>query len=273
VASPDGRISAARQEETSASRFFREISNMTIGHRISNAAIIAAIFASVPLVCAAQPAPPPHPHILSVSGEGEIRAVPDQAQLSAGVVTQGKTAAEALAANSTAMTNVFAALKKRGIPDKSITTSNFSISPQYPPYRQDAPQEDRTRIIGYEVSNQVTVIVDDVSKVGVTLDALVNSGANQAGGVSFNIRDPKPLMMQARTQAVKDATARAETLAKAAGVTLGPIISIQEGGYAAPLPMFAKMAMASNALAAPPPPVAAGEQSVTANVSMVWEIQ
>lgn len=245
---------------------------MTNKNRMSQTAIAAILLAGVPTLASAQPAPPQHPHILSVSGEGEVRAVPDQAQLSAGVVTQGKTAAEALAANSTAMNSVFAALKKRGVPEKSITTSNFSINPQYPPYRQDAPQEDRTRIIGYEVSNQVTVILDDVSKVGSTLDALVASGANQAGGVGFTIRDPKPLMRDAREDAVKDAVAKAQTLAKAAGVTLGPIISISEGGGYQPVPVFAK-AMRMEAMAAPPSPVAAGEQSVTANVSITWEIQ
>jgi uncharacterized protein YggE len=239
---------------------------------MSQTAMVPLLLASVPGFASAQPAPPPHPHILSVSGEGEVRAVPDQAQLSAGVVTQGKTAAAALAANSTAMNNVFAALKKRGVPKKSITTSNFSINPQYPPYRQDAPQEDRTRIIGYEVSNQVTVILDDVSKVGPTLDALVASGANQAGGVSFTIRDPKPLMRDAREDAVKDAVAKAQTLAKSAGVTLGPIISISEGSGYQPMPVFAK-AMRMDAVAAPPPPVAPGEQSLTVNVSITWEIQ
>lgn len=243
-------------------------------HRMSQTALATLMFASVPVLAAAQPAMPPHPHILSVSGEGEVRAVPDQAQLSAGVVSQAKTAAAALAANSTAMNEVFATLKKRGIPEKSIATSNFSINPQYPPYRQDAPNEDRSRIIGYEVSNQVTVIVDDVSKVGTVLDALVASGANQAGGVSFTIRDSKPLMRQAREDAVKDARAKAETLAKAAGVTLGSIVSINEGGSYRPTPMFAgKMAMDMAAPSAPPPPVAPGEQSVTANVSIVWEIQ
>jgi len=241
-------------------------------NRMSRTALAALMFASMPALAMAQPAMMAHPHVLSVSGQGEVRAIPDQAQLTAGVVTQGKTAAAALAANSTAMNEVFATLKKRGIPDKSIVTSNFSINPQYPPYRQDAPNEDRSRIIGYEVSNQVTVIVDDTSKVGTILDALVSSGANQAGGVSFNIHDPKPLMKQAREDAVKEAVEKAQTLAKAAGVTLGPIMSISEGGYVSPMPMFAaKVAMAAPMAA--PPPVAAGELSVTANVNITWEIQ
>jgi uncharacterized protein YggE len=245
---------------------------MTTGHTVLRPAFGALLFASVPLVCAAQPIAP-RPHVLTVSGQGEVRAVPDEAQLSAGVTTQAKTAAEALAANSTAMTEVFKALRKRDIPEKSISTSNFSITPQHPAYRQDMPDQDRQKIIGYQVSTQVTVVLDDTSKVGATLDALVASGANQASGVSFNIRDPKPLMAQARQEAVKDAMAKAQTLAKAAGVSLGPILSIGEGGGMGPQPMYERALKVSAMAAAPPTPMAAGEQTVTANVSITWEIQ
>src|SRR5437762_9845252 len=135
---------------------------------------------------------------ISVSGEGEASGSPDQARLSAGVVSQAPTAAAALTANTAAMNRVFAALKTLGIPDNKIQTSNFSVQPQYPPYRPDAP-EPRNTIVGYQVSNQVTVIVDDLSKLGAALDALIRSGANQLGGVSFAIADPKPLAERART--------------------------------------------------------------------------
>ena len=75
------------------------------------------------------------------------------------------------------MNRVFAALKTLGIPDNKIQTSNFSVQPQYPPYRPDAP-EPRNTIVGYQVSNQVTVIVDDLSKLGAALDALIRSGGS-----------------------------------------------------------------------------------------------
>ncbi len=246
---------------------------MTLGNRVSYSVIGAVIFASIPFVCMAQAVPPPMAHVLSVLGEGEVRAVPDQAQLSFGVMTQAQTAAAALAANSRAMNEVYATIRKTGVPEKSIQTSNFSVSPQYPPYQQDRPAEEARKIVGYVVSNQVSVILDDVSKVGSTLDALVASGSNQINGVSFNIRDPKPLMAEARTQAVKDAMARAQTLAKAAGVTLGPILSIQESGALMPQPMMMQAAFRTMAAPAPPPPLAVGEQSVTAHVSITWEIQ
>jgi uncharacterized protein YggE len=207
------------------------------------------------------------PHVLSVSGEGEVRAAPDEAQLSAGVVTNGRTAASALAENSRAMNAVFDTLRKAGIPDKNIQTSNFSVSPQY---ATDKNGNALQRITGYQVSNTVNVTVDGIDRVGPTLDALVSSGANSIGDINFTIKDSKALMQKARSEAVADAIARAKTLAAAAGVTLGPITSISEsGGYEPPRPMYR---MAEMAVASAPPPVAGGEESVTANVSITWEI-
>jgi uncharacterized protein len=205
---------------------------------------------------------------ISVSGEGEVSGKPDQARLSAGVVTQAPTAAAALNANTTAMNRVFAALKTLGIPDNKIQTSNFSVQPQYPPYRPDAAEP--RNIVGYQVSNQVSVTVDDLAKLGPALDALVRSGANQLGGVSFAIADPKPLAERARAAAVGDAAAKARTLAGAAGVALGPLLSIQEGTSFRPGPVFA---LRTEAAAPSPAPVAIGEASVTVNVTMTYAIQ
>jgi hypothetical protein len=87
-------------------------------------------------------------------------------------------------------------------------------------------------------------------------------------GISFSIRDPAPMLDKARADAIADARARAETYARAAGVALGPILSISEGGGEAPRPMYRMAA----AFAGAPAPVAAGEQSVSADVSVVWEI-
>jgi len=247
----------------------RLFSNFTPKRTALALAAMAVAFVAAPMALKADTGASAAPRLLTVSGEGDARAAPDQAQLSAGVVTQGKTAAEALAANSRAMSAVFAALKRLGIPEKSIQTSNFSVEPQYTPYNASNPQP--ARIVGYQVSNTVTVGVDDLDKVGPTLDALIASGANQAGGVSFSIRDAKPLLAQARQAAVKDAIERAETYAKAAGITLGAIVSIQEGGSQAPRPMMRMEAMA--AAPAPPPPIAGGEQSVSASVTISWEIR
>ena len=115
----------------------------------------------------------------------------------------------------------------------------------------------------------MNVTVTGLDKLGATIDALVASGANQIDGPSFTIADPAPLLAKAREAAVKDAIDRAQAYARAAGVTLGPILSIGEGGSYAPQPMARAMAFKADAIT----PVAAGEASVSANVSISWEIR
>ena len=204
---------------------------------------------------------------ITVSGDAEVAGKPDQARLSAGVVTQAETAAAALNANSAAMNRVFAALRTAGIPENRMQTSNFSVQPQYPPFRPE--NQEPQRIIGYQVSNNVMVTVDDLTKVGPTLDALVRSGANQLGGIQFNIADPKPLAERARTMAVADGAAKARTLAMAAGVALGPLVSMQETMVGRPIPVFAM----ARAVAAEATPIAEGEERVSVTVTMVYAIQ
>jgi uncharacterized protein YggE len=205
------------------------------------------------------------PRTISTAGHGEIRAVPDMAEVRAGVTITAPTAAQALAANSSRMQSVFAALRKMGVPEKNIQTTNFYVSPQYSNGEGNAAR----RLTGYQVSNDVTVRLEDVGKVGSALDTLVAAGANQMNGISFSIQNPAPMLERARAEAVADARTRAETYAKAAGVTLGTVVSISEGGGEAPRPVMYRMAAA---MAAPPAPVAAGEQTVSADVAMVWEI-
>lgn len=202
---------------------------------------------------------------LTMTGQGEVRSAPDQVSVSAGVTSSAATAAAALAANTARMKTVFAALAKLGVPDKNIQTSNFSISPQY----SNGANNETPRLTGYQVNNQVRVLLTDVTRLGTALDALVGAGANQMNGIDFSIGDPKPLLAQARADAVADARARAETYAKAAGVQLGAVQSITEGGNVVepPRPLYRMVAMA-----AAPVPVAAGEESVSASVTIVWEI-
>jgi uncharacterized protein YggE len=204
------------------------------------------------------------PRTLTMTGQGEVRAAPDSVTLSAGVTVQGPTAAAALSANTARMQGVFAALKKLGVADKDVQTSAFSVSPLMGDGNGQPP-----RVTGYQVTNQVRVRLDDVGKLGAALDALVTSGANQMNGVEFTIEDPAPLLILARGDAVADARSKAETYAKAAGVSLGPILSISENENSGPRPIYAAMPMVR---AAKPVPVAAGEESVNAQVSIVWEI-
>jgi len=222
------------------------------------------IFLGLALACIlAVPAWAADPHTMAMTGHGEVRGAPDMAQVTAGVTATAPTAAQALAANSNRMKGVFAALAKLGVPEKNIQTTNFFVSPQYTNGDNNTPR----RLTGYQVNNDVTVRLEDVGKLGGALDALVAAGANQINGVSFSIQNDAPLLEKARTQAIADARMRAETYAKAAGVTLGPILSISEGGgEAPPRPMYRMAAMVAETRIAP------GEQSVAADVSVVWEI-
>jgi len=188
------------------------------------------------------------PRTMAMTGHGEIHAAPDMAQITAGVSAIAPTAAQALSANANRMKGVFDALKKLGVPEKDIQTTSFFVSPQYSNGDNNAPR----RLTGYQVNNDVTVRLPDVGKLGNALDALVAAGANQINGVNFSIQNPAALLEQARAEAVGDARTRAETYAKAAGVTLGPILSISEGGAAlAPQPMYRAAAMAAQTRIAP----------------------
>lgn len=217
---------------------------------------------------AAVAAPPDQARTLTVTGTGIAKAAPDEAGFSTGVVSHAPTAGQALAANSRAMNAVIATLKKQGVPEKAIQTSNLSLSPQYQTCKPNVtcPQ----RIVGYEVSNTVSVTVP-LDKAGSVLDALVASGSNQIDGISFAIHDPKPLLALARADAVKDAIDKGQLYAKSAGVSLGPILAIQEAGSQAPQPMYRSMNMGIMA-GKGPPPVVGGEQLVSASVSITWII-
>ena len=215
-----------------------------------------------PQMAAAQPAQ--DRHNITMSGHGEARAQPDTAMLSAGVSVDAPTAAAALADANKSMQVVLAALKNLGVADRDVQTRNFSVHPQYVTGNGQAP-----RVTGYQVNNQVTARLEDIGKVGPTLDALVTAGANQINSVNFSIRNPAALLAEARSAAVADARGKAETFAKAAGVTLGPILSISETGNPVPRPFLAAPMQARVGEV----PVAAGDESIGADVTIAWEIK
>ena len=207
--------------------------------------------------------------LLTVNGHGEARHAPDMATISAGVRTQAATAQDALRENTTAMNKVFATMKPLGVGDKDMQTSNFSVQPVYQQNPPDQPQTEPNKIIGYQVFNQVTVIVRDVSKLGTALDAFVTAGANEMYGVSFGIANTDQLSDEARDAAIKDAARKADLMAKSAGVKLGRLMSISESSSAPPVPMYqARFAKAEASV-----PTAAGEQVLGADATLVYEIE
>jgi len=205
--------------------------------------------------------------MITVTGTGEAAQTPDVASVSAGVVTQGKDAGAAMAQNANKMSRVFEELKKAGLEDKDIQTSQLSLQPRYNYQNRKA-----STITGYEARNTVTAKSYDMDKVGPMLDALVLAGVNNINQVQFSIKDPKSARAKARTDAVRDARGKAESMAEAAGVKLGRIMSLSEsGGYnPRPQPMFRAQSMAMDG--AESTPVAAGEQTLSVNVNITFEI-
>lgn len=249
--------------------------------------VAAAGHAQVPI---ASPVLQPGETLLAITAEGQSRRVPDIALFSAGVVTQGKTAGEALSSNAARMDQVVRALKKAGVADRDIQTSALSLQPRYsnpeqeaqlrarmarepyiPPAQPQAPQ-----IIGYEARNSIQVRARRLGEMGRVIDTLVGAGANQVDGPSFAVDEPRAALDEARRAAVQEAQTRAELYAKATGLRVSRILSIAEGGGYFPTPVMAEIGRGAGAPPPPPPPpslVAPGELSLSASVSVQFALQ
>ena len=204
------------------------------------------------------------PATISVTGEGTVSSVPDLATISLGVTTTAATAAEAMAANSTALAAVLERLAAAGVAPRDMQTSNLTLNPNWVSYDSGTA----SKIDGYTASNMLTVQVRALDKLGAVLDGTITDGANTLNGVTFGVAEPRPALDEARKKAVADAKARATLLVEAAGAKLGPIVSIAESsGFAQPQPMFRMEADAAGSV-----PTAGGEVGLTATVTMVFEI-
>jgi uncharacterized protein len=205
---------------------------------------------------------------LVVTGTGEASARPDVAVISAGVVVQADTARAALAENTRAMNAVLEELRAAGLAAEDIQTAQFAVTPLYESRQPDPQRPEPPRIVGYQVSNQVSARVRDVDRLGATLDALVGAGANSIDGLYFDLADPKQVQGEARDAAVADALAKARRYAAAAGVELGEIISIEEGGsYPPPRPMMRAEAMAASV------PIEPGQSELSASVTITFALK
>ncbi|GLS00685.1 SIMPL domain-containing protein [Brevundimonas denitrificans] len=204
---------------------------------------------------------------LNLSAYGEVKIAPDMATISFGVVTEATTAAEAMSLNAARMNQVMAALRRAGIEARDVQTSGLNLSAQY-----DYVQNEPPRLRGYQASNQVTVIINDLTKVGTTADAVVAAGVNQINGIGFGLKDPTAAENQARQIAVRNLQAKAALYAQALGVELGGIRSLSEGGgYSPPQPML-QYARAEMAMDAGSTPVAAGQLTVRIDITGVYDL-
>jgi uncharacterized protein YggE len=197
---------------------------------------------------------------ITVTGTGTVKTVPDEAEFSLGVQTQGSSAREALAGNSEKMSRVLAALSSAGVAKDDVKTQDISVSPSY---------ADKGQISGYSARNSVSVRIRDLSKAGVVLDAASNAGANEVYGPSLSRSNQEELQAKALRSAVDNARAKAGALADAAGVRLGTVTAITEGFNGGPEPVWQTFAGRSADKAAPMTP---GTQDVQATVTVTFAI-
>lgn len=206
---------------------------------------------------------------LTASAEGSVDVTPDIVNVTLGVVSNGKTANEALDANRKDMNAAIEAIRKAGVADKDIGTSGFNVSPIYAP-RPDNQPDAPAKVIGYEVSNQVTVTIRDLKASGTILDQVVASGANQVNGISFDVSDPAASGDAALKDAIANAKRKSELMADAAGLKLVRIVSLTTDGGARPV--FAAFDGGMMRAAKAPTPIMAGSRTVNAIATIVWEV-
>lgn len=227
-----------------------------------NRVLAALTIAAACLAPAASPAQTPP--ALTVSGEGRVAVAPDLAALRVGVSAEADEASEAVAQMSGRMTAILEQLSRNGIPEEDIRTTTLSV------YAIDGASSSRDGSAArrFVARSDVVIETTELDRLGTLLDLLVSDGANEVGGIRFDLQDRGPALDRARRAAVADAMATAETLADAAGVDLGPILSIRQGGMSGgPAPMMEMAAVRGSGV-----PVAAGDIEITASVVIDFAI-
>lgn len=203
---------------------------------------------------------------VSVSATGSVSAEPDQAEISTGVMVEGESARDALSANSVQMAKMIDGLKAAGIAPKDIKTTAFNISPRYQIYKDGRP----ATINGYQVHNQVRILVRAIDSLGQVLDTAVSLGANQMGGIEFRVSTAETLKDDARKAAMANALRRAKLFAASAQAEVGEVLAIAEDMAS---PSLQPMMMARAAMSADAVPVERGAQSLEVRVNVTWALK
>ena len=204
---------------------------------------------------------------LDVNATGEVTRVPDVAVISAGVVSRSATATGALQDTADRMSRVLTALKRAGVEDRDIQTSNVSLNPEYRYVENQPPQ-----LVGYTASNNVTVRFRDIRNSGKILDALVAQGANQINGPTLTVDKPEAALDEARAKAIAIGRARADLYARSLGLRVVRVVAVNESGGSypvpPPMPMYARAEMAQAKTSIEP-----GEQKLQVNLAITFELQ
>jgi uncharacterized protein len=231
------------------------------------------------------------PSQISVSGTGEVFAIPDTGSFSFSVTEEAKTVTEAQDKASKKVNNIIAALKEMGVDEKDIKTVNYSSYPKYEysnsvcppvqPYSSDRPATTvycppgKQVLTGYQVDQSIAVKVRDTEEAGAILTKVGSFSPGNISGLDFVIDDPDTIQAQARDKAIADAKAKAKTLAKSLGVRLVKITSFQEngGGYPAPYYGYDAVGKGGVTLQAANPETPVGQNKISSTVVIVYEIR
>ncbi len=226
-------------------------------------AALAACGPSVPSTINVQTQPPLR--TITVTGTGKVTLTPDIAYITIGVNTQNASAKDAVAQNTAQAQAVMAAIKKFGIADKDIQTTDFSIYPQ-----QQYDNTGKLTGITYVVNNSVYVTVRDLSKLGELLDATVSSGANNINSITFDVADKTAALAQARQAAVAEAQKQATELTQATGVKLGEVQTISYSDSTPPI--VVPMARAADLGTGSNVPISSGSMQISTTVTIVYTL-
>lgn len=216
--------------------------------------------------------------LFTSNGEGKVTAVPDQATVDAGVTAQSTTVADAQSKVNLAANKIIADLKKLGLSDKDIKTTDYSVNPNYStnevvPMGAPMMVGGNQNITGYTVTQNLEVKVKPIDKANKVVDTATADGANLVGGINFTFSDSlqKSLEQQATQQAVNDAKDKAQSLANASGIHLGKIVNVVENSNQ-PRPFMMTAGIASKAVdGSAPTNVTPGENSLTVDVVLSYE--
>ena len=201
-----------------------------------------------------------------VVGKGLVTQTPDMVHVSLGVKQRDMTAKRAMNRMNEATGDVLSLLTSMGIAEHDMQTSGLSL---YPVWDHNAQKNEVNRVIAFEASTRISVQIRDLDILGKVLDQVVSEGANSFSGLTFALQNPAPALAEARRRAVLDARNKAGVYAKAANVQLGAILSLSEASGHRPQPAGLEISAMRSASSVP---IASGEITTTAQVTMVFEI-
>jgi len=216
----------------------------------------------------------------SVSGEGKITAIPDIAQFTFSVITEsGKDIVGLQKENTGKVNKIISFVKSSGVEDKDIKTQNYNLDPRYQyyscPVKQDSVEPcPPAEIVGYAITQTVSVKIRNFEKIGDIMAGVVQNGANSVSQLSFAIDDPSSVQDKAREEAIRKAKARAELIAKAGGFNVGKLLLIDENNYPISDYRYGIGGAMEKSLALPASPqIEPGSQEITVNVILRYEIK